>query len=132
LLVKKNMAVYPRSKTDPFSNVLPDTLVKAIDEDARQLAQALVDGTKIVITTVQKFPFISQIIPYSDQQLEMLYSYGRLLTTHLSLDDDNVNPHPEKEVDLQYYRIERVSFRCDCDGRWQHVWREEPDGGSNE
>jgi len=55
------------------------------------------------------YSFISQIIPYSDQELEMLYSYGRYLTTHLSIDDGGVNPHPEKEVDLQYYRIEMVS-----------------------
>jgi type I restriction enzyme R subunit len=33
-------------------------VVKAIDHDSRQLAAALVDGTKIVITTLQKFPFV--------------------------------------------------------------------------
>ncbi len=33
-------------------------VVKAIDEDSQQLAQALADGTRIVITTIQKFPFI--------------------------------------------------------------------------
>ena len=33
-------------------------VVKAIDRDSRQLARALVDGTKIVITTLQKFPFV--------------------------------------------------------------------------
>jgi type I restriction enzyme, R subunit len=55
------------------------------------------------------YSFISQIIPYSDQELEMLYSYGRYLITHLSIDDDGINPHPEKEVDLQFYRIEIVS-----------------------
>ena len=33
-------------------------VVKAIDQDSRQLAEALVDGTKIVITTIQKFPFV--------------------------------------------------------------------------
>ncbi len=33
-------------------------VVKKIDEDSKQLAQALVDGTKIVITTLQKFPFV--------------------------------------------------------------------------
>ena len=33
-------------------------VVKDIDENSKQLAQALVDGTKIVITTIQKFPFI--------------------------------------------------------------------------
>lgn len=33
-------------------------VVKAIDRDSKQLAGALVDGTKIVITTLQKFPFV--------------------------------------------------------------------------
>ena len=33
-------------------------MVKAIDQDSRQLANALVDGTMIVITTLQKFPFV--------------------------------------------------------------------------
>lgn len=33
-------------------------VVKAIDEDSKQLAEALVDGTKIVVTTLQKFPFV--------------------------------------------------------------------------
>src|SRR5205823_7491916 len=33
-------------------------VVKAIDEDSKQLAAALIDGTKIVITTLQKFPFV--------------------------------------------------------------------------
>ena len=33
-------------------------VVKAIDQDSRQLAEALVDGTMIVITTIQKFPFV--------------------------------------------------------------------------
>ncbi len=33
-------------------------VVKAIDDNSRQLAEALVDGTKIVITTLQKFPFV--------------------------------------------------------------------------
>ena len=33
-------------------------VVQAIDQDSRQLANALVDGTMIVITTLQKFPFV--------------------------------------------------------------------------
>ncbi len=33
-------------------------VVKAIDQDSRQLAEALTDGTKIVVTTLQKFPFV--------------------------------------------------------------------------
>ena len=33
-------------------------VVRAIDRDSRQLAEALIDGTKIVVTTLQKFPFV--------------------------------------------------------------------------
>jgi type I restriction enzyme R subunit len=33
-------------------------VVKAIDQDSQQLATALIDGTRIVITTLQKFPFV--------------------------------------------------------------------------
>ena len=33
-------------------------VVKAIDKDSKQLADALIDGTRIVVTTLQKFPFV--------------------------------------------------------------------------
>jgi len=37
-------------------------VVEKIDEDTRQLARALSQGTPIVITTIQKFPFISHAL----------------------------------------------------------------------
>lgn len=37
-------------------------VVQKIDEDTQQLAKALSDGVPIIISTVQKFPFISQAI----------------------------------------------------------------------
>ena len=37
-------------------------VVEKIDEDTRQLVRALSQGTPIVITTIQKFPFISQAL----------------------------------------------------------------------
>ena len=37
-------------------------VVEKIDEDTQQLARALSSGTPIVITTIQKFPFISQAL----------------------------------------------------------------------
>jgi type I restriction enzyme, R subunit len=40
-------------------------VVKAIDEDSRQLANALIDGTQIVITTLQKFPFVLRGLLYA-------------------------------------------------------------------
>lgn len=37
-------------------------VVEKIDEDTQQLVRALSQGTPIIITTIQKFPFISQVL----------------------------------------------------------------------
>jgi type I restriction enzyme R subunit len=57
---------------------------------------------------VKIYSFLSQIIPYADPELEMLYSFGRLLLPHLPVDRDNTVIKVGDEVDLQYYRLERV------------------------
>ena len=146
-------------------------VVKVIDEDSQQLAQALVDGTRIVITTIQKFPFImrgllriakvfyqplakrrpddharmeaqlqpavgrfadlheedqtafrdrlsafvnlyaflSQIIPYADGDLERVSSFGRMLLPHLRVGSDSSAVHLGDDVELEHYRLQRVS-----------------------
>ncbi len=43
-------------------------VVEKIDEDTKQLARALSDGTPIVITTIQKFPFIAQALQTLEDQ----------------------------------------------------------------
>ena len=43
-------------------------VVEKIDEDTKQLARALSQGTPIVITTIQKFPFISQALSTLEQK----------------------------------------------------------------
>ena len=58
---------------------------------------------------VRMYAFLSQILPYADPDLEMLYSYGRFLLPHLPLDGDNAVVTIGNEVDLQYYRLQRVS-----------------------
>lgn len=51
---------------------------------------------------------VSQIIPYADADLEMLYSYGRFLLPHLPLDRDTSVVQVGDDVALQYYRMERI------------------------
>lgn len=58
---------------------------------------------------VRMYSFLSQILPYADQDLEMLYSYGRFLLPHLPLDRDNTVVKISDEVELQYYRLQRVA-----------------------
>jgi type I restriction enzyme R subunit len=57
---------------------------------------------------VNVYAFLSQIVPYADRELEMLYSFGRFLLPHLPLDGDSTVVQVGEEVALQYYRLERV------------------------
>lgn len=75
----------------------------ALNEDQKELFYDRITAY------VNFYSFISQIIPYSDIELETLYSFGRFLIPYLDTGDTAVNPHPEKEVILQYYRIEQTS-----------------------
>jgi len=57
---------------------------------------------------VSIYAFLSQIMPYGDPGLEMLYSYGRFLLPHLPLDRDPERVKLGDEVGLQYYRLQRI------------------------
>src|SRR6185436_8324174 len=58
---------------------------------------------------VNIYSFLSQIMPYGDEALEMLYSFGRFLVPHLPLDRDTERVKVGEEVGLQYYRLQRIS-----------------------
>ena len=72
------------------------------DQDKREAFREKLSGY------VRVYAFLSQIIPYADPDLEMLYSYGRFLLPHLPLDRDVTIVKVGDEVALQYYRMERV------------------------
>ncbi len=57
---------------------------------------------------VRVYAFMSQIIPYADPELEKLYSFGRLLLPELTSDRDTTVLKLGDDVELQYYRLERV------------------------
>lgn len=57
---------------------------------------------------IKIYAFLSQIIPYTDPDLEMLYSFGRFLLPHLPIDRDTTVVKVGDDVELQYYRLERV------------------------
>lgn len=58
---------------------------------------------------VKLYSFLSQIMPYSDPDLEMLYSFGRYLLPHLRKGREVVIIKPDDKVELQYYRLQRIS-----------------------
>ena len=56
---------------------------------------------------VRLYAFVTQLISYTDQEQEMLYSFGRFLLPHIHPSDSR-EAYPEKEVELQYYRLQKV------------------------
>lgn len=90
----ENMQLHLQPAVDRFNDLE--------DEDQREEFRDKLSGY------VQLYSFLSQIIPYADRELEMLYSFGKFLLPHLHLDRDAAVVNIGDEVELQYYRLERV------------------------
>jgi len=116
--------VYHWSEVDAFAQIFyrsPDKQ-KAADHAAMQKQlQPAVDRFKAVPDEEQRrefreklngyvrvYAFMSQIVPYTDPDMERLYSYGRFLVPHLPIERDPSIKLTD-EVGLQYYRLERIS-----------------------
>ena len=55
------------------------------------------------------YGFISQIIPYQDSDHEKLYTYARFLLTKLPYTGDTRKVQVDDEVELKYYRLQKIS-----------------------
>jgi len=55
------------------------------------------------------YSFVSQVIPYQDSDHEKLYTYARFLLTKLPLDKDTRRVRIDDEVELKYYRLQKIS-----------------------
>jgi len=76
---------------------------KERDEEAREEVKAL------LVNFRNLYAFLSQVIPYQDSDLEQLYTYLRFLLTKLPRREEGGAVHLEDEVELQYYRLQKVS-----------------------
>jgi type I restriction enzyme R subunit len=55
------------------------------------------------------YSFVSQIVPYQDSDHEKLYTYARFLLTKLPRTTDNRAVQIDDEVELKYYRLQKIS-----------------------
>ena len=76
---------------------------KALDDDVKRG-----EFSEKLNGYVNIYSFMSQILPYCDPDLEMLYSFGRFLLPHLPLDSGTERVKIGDEVGLQYYRLARI------------------------
>jgi type I restriction enzyme R subunit len=77
-------------------------VVQKIDEDSRQLAKALASGVPIVITTLQKFPFVSrQLVKLAEEQGRK--ANGRLATRKYAVivDEAHSSQSGETAMDMK-------------------------------
>ncbi|HPS79751.1 MAG TPA: hypothetical protein PLS53_16450, partial [Thermoanaerobaculaceae bacterium] len=72
------------------------------DDEARQDFREKLSGY------VKLYAFLSQIVPYLDPELEILYSFGRYLLPHLPTGRETAPIKLSDEVELQYYRLDRA------------------------
>ncbi len=116
--------IYFQSEVEAFARIFykPVTLQSPRDHAGMHLhLQPAVDRFKAIEDEVKRrefheklkgyvsiYSFMSQIIPYVDPALEMLYSFGRFLLPHLDLDRDTERVKISDEVGLQYYRLQRI------------------------
>ncbi|MBI4914918.1 MAG: type I restriction endonuclease subunit R [Acidobacteria bacterium] len=116
---------YHWSEVEAFAKVFYKPIAQQVPSDHAQMQRALqpaVDRFKGLYDDgarqdfrdrlsgyVKAYAFLSQILPYADPELEMLYSFGRFLLPHLPQDRETVVLELGEDVELQFYRLERVS-----------------------
>ena len=75
---------------------------KELDEEDREETKAL------LVNFRNLYAFMSQVIPYQDSDLEKLYTYLRFLLTKLPRREGGGTVQLDEEVELQYYRLQKI------------------------
>lgn len=84
-------------------------LDKAV-ERYKELPEEEQDDLKgLMVNFCNMYGFLSQVIPYQDSDLEKLYTYLRFLLTKLPRRASGPAYHLEDDVELQYYRLQKIS-----------------------
>ena len=63
----------------------------------------------LLASFLRLYSFLSQIMPFTDADLEKFYAYGRLLTTKLRDEGGAERFQLNEEVALEYYRLQKMS-----------------------
>ena len=84
-------------------------LDKAVERFKARDAEDRDELTALLVNFRNLYGFLSQVIPYQDSDLEQLYTYLRFLLTKLPAREGGGEVHVEDEVDLQYYRLQKIS-----------------------
>ncbi|MES1998994.1 MAG: type I restriction endonuclease [Pseudomonadota bacterium] len=110
--VKAFCAVYfkPRRKETVLDHAqMNGILDQAVERFKERKEEAREEVKALLVNFRNMYSFLSQVIPYQDSDLEQLYTYLRFLLTKLPKREGGGPVHLEDEVELQYYRLQKIS-----------------------
>lgn len=110
--VKAFCAVYfkPRRKETVHDQAqMSGILDQAVERFKERPEEKREEIKTLLVNFRNMYSFLSQVIPYQDTDLEQLYTYLRFLLTKLPRRDEGPGYHLEDEVELQYYRLQKIS-----------------------
>lgn len=104
-------AVYfkPRRKSSVTDHEQMNGVLDQAVQRFRALTPEAQDERKAELVNFRNlYGFLSQVIPYQDSDLEQLYTYLRFLLTKLPRPDGRSPLHVEDEVELEFYRLQKI------------------------
>lgn len=110
--IKAFCAVYfkPRRKITVYDHAEMNGILDQAVERFKERPEEEREAAKTLFVNFRNmYAFLSQVIPYQDSDLEKLYTYLRFLLTKLPRRDSETVIHLEDEVELQYYRLQKIS-----------------------
>lgn len=110
--VKAFCAVYfkPRRKETVHDHAQMNGVLDKAVERFKELPEEEREEVKTLLVNFRNmYGFLSQVIPYQDSDLERLYTYLRFLLTKLPKRTTGPGQHLEDEIELQYYRLQKIS-----------------------
>lgn len=110
--VKAFCAVYfkPRRKETVHDHAQMNGILDQAVERFKERPEEKREEVKTLLVNFRNmYGFLSQVIPYQDSDLERLYTYLRFLLTKLPKRETGLGQHLEDEIELQYYRLQKIS-----------------------
>jgi len=97
----------PQNKINGLMNAYVDPAVDRFkvlaDDEVKE------DFKRSVTSFVNAYAYLSQIMPFGDEELEKFYTYCRFLLLKLPRQNSNDRFKLKDEVSLEYYRLQKIS-----------------------
>ncbi|XZE55772.1 type I restriction endonuclease subunit R [Planctomycetaceae bacterium SH139] len=99
---KRKETVNDQAQMSGVLNLAVERFKAKAEEDQEETKALLVNFRNL-------YGFLSQVLPYQDSDLEQLATYLRFLLTKLPKRETGPAYHLGDEIDLQYYRLQKIS-----------------------